>query len=173
MLCTHRQNSADLRPRDQEYWKWVETDGAEDAYGRTMTRFISACVRSQSGPRTSNNSCKLPLTPEQIKLTAELMNCLEINRNQPTEDEMQDLIGHLQSLFFSLTTNPPTGARDKQFSCPVQCFIAACSYNEDDTFKLPSSMTSMLAHWQFLLRATGLYGADLAASDDGTDTVLR
>ena len=92
--------------------------------------------------------------------------------DQPTKAEIQDIVSHLQTLFFSLATNN-AGANDKQFSCPVQCFIAACSYNEDDTFKQASSMTSMLAHWQFMLRATGLYGADLAAATDGPDTVLR
>ena len=72
-----------------------------------------------------------------------------------------------QKLFFSLVTNTAPAVADNQFSCPVQCFIAARSYNEDDTFKSPHSITSTLAQWQFLLRATGLYEAYLNAHNEG------
>jgi hypothetical protein len=69
------------------------------------------------------------------------------------------LINSLQEFFFLSVTNPNKGAEDKQFTCPVQVFLACFGYNEDDTFKMPSEVTSHLAGWQYLLRCTALFQA--------------
>jgi len=37
--------------------------------------------------------------------------------------------------------------------------MACFGYREDDTFKTPPEVTTMLAHWKFLLRCTALYYA--------------
>ena len=91
----------------------------------------------------------------------------------PTEDQAAECAGSLQKLFFSLVTNVTADTSDHQFSCPVQCFIAACSYNIDDTFKPSTSMTSMLAQWQFMLRATGLYAAHLDVVNQRAESILQ
>ena len=81
------------------------------------------------------------MTTPQIQLIGDLITCLY---DFATGKDLDDLVGHHQELFFSLVTDNTTGADDKQFHCPVQCFIAAYSYNEDDTFKLPAGMTPMV-----------------------------
>ncbi|KAF9780644.1 hypothetical protein BJ322DRAFT_1112646 [Thelephora terrestris] len=155
-----------LATADDAYWQWVESDGAENNYTRTLTRFVAGCIRTHQHPGAS---CQLPLTTEQQNLTQEL--CQRINRAQRPQDVTDDLVEGLQSLFFACVTRRSPDAEDKQFQCPVQCFIAAYSYNPDDTFKPPSSMTSLLANWQFLLRATAMYQACLVSRQE-TCTML-
>ena len=92
--------------------------------------------------------------------------------NQSAQEELDDLVLCNQRLFFSLVMDNTTSADDNQFCCPVQCFIAACSYNEDDTFKCSNGMTSMLAQWQLLLQVTGLYAADLSVAVGITNSIL-
>jgi hypothetical protein len=99
--------------------------------------------------------------------------CLKKSSKQPEKEEMEDLVYHMQQLFFSLTSTTNAAANEKQFSCPVQCFLAACSYNRDDTFKSPKGMTSMLAQWQFMLRATALLAADLSTKGGDSNSVFR
>ena len=113
------------------------------------------------------------MTAYQLDLVATLSNDLQSCQYPLRDHEVESLVAQLQSLFFSLVTNTNSVVVDNQFSCPVQCFIAASSYNNDDTFKAPHSITSILAQWQFLLRATGLYGAHLFTKGSGNVSILE
>jgi hypothetical protein len=130
---------------------------------RTLTRFIAACIRSQALPA---GGCKLPLTGQQTKIARSLLERLRQSGGEATEELQRDL----QSLLFACATDPDAQVHGETFSCPIQCFIAASSYNEDDTFKPPAGMTTILAQWQFLLRATALCEAKESPSggDSGT-----
>jgi hypothetical protein len=137
---------------------------------RTLTRFIAGCIRSCS---RADDSCKFPLTPEQTELATQLLSYLQ-NVHAPLRpaDVPDDLVQGLQSLLFACVTRRRITAGDEQFHCPVQCFIASYSYNDDDTFKRPHSMTTLLANWQFLLRATALYEAKAAVSSGRSETMV-
>jgi hypothetical protein len=142
----------------------VETTATEDSYTKTLTRFVAACIRSS---RRSSQRCRLPLTEDQRKAATSLSRSLEKSpalidpKNVPIP-----LLREVQAFFFDCVTKRSPEAEDQQFSCPVQCYIAAYSFNKDNTFKLPHDLTSLLANWQYLLRATALYEAKLAHSDE-------
>ena len=169
-LMSLLKGPTDRKHRDDSYWNWVETDEAEDAYTRTLTSFIAACTRSQN---RGDDRCRLPLNVHQLGLIATLSDTLQSCQYPLKDHELESLVTQQQELFFSLVTNTNSTAADNQFACPVQCFIAAGSYNGDDTFKAPHSMTSILAQWQFLLRATGLYGAHLHTKAGGSMSILQ
>ena len=71
----------------------------------------------------------------------------------------QTLLNTLQEYFFLIVTRCAKAASDKRFTCPLQVYLACFGYNEDDTFKPPSQVTTLLANWQYLLRCTALYQA--------------
>lgn len=62
---------------------------------------------------------------------------------------------------------------DKKFSTSMQVFMACFGYKEDDTFKTPSEVTSVLAQWHFLLRCIALYYAAEASKKDKTTTAFE
>ena len=131
---------------------------------QTLTQFVAGCIQSYKCPSAS---CQLPLTTEQEDLVLELLW-----RLQRSQDVTDDLVEGLQSLFFACVTRRSPDAEDKQFCCPVQCFIATCNYNPDDTFKPPSSTTSLLANWQFLLQATAMYQACLVSRGENCTMLM-
>jgi hypothetical protein len=76
--------------------------------------------------------------------------------------EEENAILKLQEFFFAAVTDSTQASQDNLFECPVQAYIACFAYNEDDTFKMASEITSMLAQWKYLLRCTALYHANLS-----------
>lgn len=160
--------------RNNEYWKWVEKDATEDSYARTLATFVGAGIRSAFRDETR---CRLPLT-ETFKTQALLLyNALERSTIavpvpvDGTKDKIavpRPLIDLLQDFFFSCVTATVDVAADKKFSTPVQVYMACFGYRKDDTFKAPSEVTSVLAKWQFLLRATALYHAASLSERDSS-----
>lgn len=92
--------------------------------------------------------------------------------NFPDTDVPKSLLDNLQEYFFLTVTTVIKSAHDEKFTCPVQVYLACFGYNEDDTFKLPSQLTSPLANWQYLLRCTALYEANRLVESRAVDSVL-
>ena len=82
------------------------------------------------------------------------------------------LIVKLQEYFFLSITTVIKSAKDEKFTCPVQVYLACYGYNDDDTFKAPSELTSQLAGWQYLLRCTALFQANRLLKLKKVDSVL-
>lgn len=83
------------------------------------------------------------------------------------------LLNSFQEYFFLSVTSVVKNAQDTQFACPVEAFLACFGYNEDDTFKMPSEVTSHLAGWQYLLRCTALFEAVRLHNSGKAQSVLR
>jgi len=79
----------------------------------------------------------------------------------------------LQEFFFAAITDSISESQDDQFRCPVQAYVACFAYNGDDTFKLASGMTPMLAQWEFLIRCTVLFAGHQTAEDKSVESVVR
>lgn len=162
----------------------MEKDSTKDSYRGTLTRFIAAALRSIGRAEVR---CRLPLTEdikvEARKLLGELKKYQEIvkavveetprGRPPPTVEVPDTLTRQLQHLFFRCVTGMVEEAEDERFRCPVQVYMACYGYNEDDTFRTPPEVTSVLAVWQFLLRGTALYESWVTAEADETTSALR
>jgi len=134
---------------------------------------VAAGIRSV---HRSETRCRLPLTEELKTKAMKLYRGLEAFKNQPPEREgdyaaaevPEQLIELLQDYFFTCVTGMVKEAMDETFATPVQAYMACFGYREDDTFKTPPEVTSVLAQWQYLLRCTALYHATARSKRDKT-----
>jgi len=189
--------NVDCSPRDRTRWKWIEQYDTELAYARTLTRFVAAGLRSlYRGER----ECRLPLTDLLDKAARNLLQALEGYQpdihvpeqaivSEISSDDVADsekaripkppvkpvpisVIETLQEYFFLSVTTGIKNVEDEKFKCPVQVYLACYGYNEDDTFKVPSEITSQLANWQYLLRCTALFEATMLGNSGKTNSVF-
>jgi hypothetical protein len=149
-------------------------------YGRTLTKFAAAAIRSLS--RLGNDRFKLPLNEVLLSAVDDLKLALQKLPWDSTTDELTDLptgsepkelptdemvaVSALQRFFFTAMTGTIDGSTMDRFKCPALTYIACFAYNPDDTFKGASEVTSLLANWKFLLRSTALFEARTKHSDD-------
>lgn len=140
---------------------------------RTLVRFVAAGIRSVNRDQAR---CRLPLTEDLEVKARELYEALaRFDRRVEASERAKALEGlvHLfQDFFFRCVTEMVKEAEDEKFKCPVQVFMACFAYNEDDTFKTPSEVTSVLAQWQYLLRCTALHHAATLAKKDETVSAI-
>jgi hypothetical protein len=125
-----------------------------------LARFAAAGVRSLY---REESQCRIPLTEEPKQAALELFEELQSYSpgTSPVEGSVPtSLLDTLQRYFFLTVTTKIVSAHEEKFACPVQVYLACFGYNEDDTFKAPSQVTSLLANWQYLLRCTALYEAN-------------
>jgi hypothetical protein len=153
--------------------------------------FVAAGLRSLD---LDESSCRLPLTDSLRTAAQTLLKNLEAYANAPSTpsgppnddddsptftnkrfrfDLPSSLLSSFQEYFFLSVTSSTKSAEDKQFACPVQVFLACFGYNKDDTFKMPSEVTSHLAGWQYLLRCTALFQAVQLERSKKVDSALR
>jgi hypothetical protein len=140
-------------------------------YGRTLTTFSAAAIRSRL---RLDGRFKLPLDSMVVSKVEALVQALERVSHGPTDDgseltelpktadpvelapEDSEAVLALQDFFFSAVTGTVDGSTMDRFKCPVLSYIACFAYQPDDTFKTASDITPALAIWKFLLRATAL-----------------
>lgn len=187
-------------PRDDGRWKWVEKKATELAYGGTLTRFVAAGLRSLSRgsgrcrlPLSENlkeaalNLLKAlkdhgagssPSGPLHIPTDWPDVFEDQVEAEVPTSavgpkpDVLASPVRELQEYFFLSVTSMVEVAKDKKFQCPVQVYLACFGYNNDDTFKTPSEVTSQLANWQYLLRCTALFQVNLLSKLEKVGSIL-
>jgi hypothetical protein len=162
-------------------------------YRAIFTRFVAAGLRSLS---RGQERCRLPLTDDLKQAARELLDHLQAYAQAPSAPPVPSeghsdgdkhpsevkrskivvpppLLHSLHTFFFLCVTSVIKGTQDSKFKCPVQVFLACFGYNEDDTFKMPSELTSHLAGWQYLLRCAALYEAVSLEESGRVDSVFR
>jgi hypothetical protein len=181
--------------RDRGRWTWVEKDTSGDSYAQTLTRFVAASIRTF---RWGGDIYRLPLPETFRKKVGAIFEALESipprkqgkkKRSSKSHDsepvtkltseppelapELEAAVRRVQEFFFAAVTDTVKESQDDQFKCPVLAYIACYSYNGDDTFKIASQVTSMLAQWQFILRCTALYHGHMSAEADKSTSVIQ
>jgi hypothetical protein len=154
----------------------VDTFSKHREYGRTVTKFSAAIVRSLL-TRADKERFKLPVNGTvALKVNALVLALDKVPfPTQTDESELKELpktdglvqltsedleaVLALQDLFFSAVTGTIDGSTMDRFKCPVLSYVACFAYQPDDTFLTASEITPMLAIWKFLLRATALFEA--------------
>lgn len=152
----------------------METDTSGDRYANTVTRYAAAAIRSLG---RSTDRLRLPLPKSTEDRTRELLEALESlpprphpgrkNPDAKITPPEQEAVVKLQDFFFSSVVDSVEESQQNRFKCPVSTYTACFAYNEDDTWKVAIQVTSMLAQWSFLLRATALFNAMLESTRGG------
>ena len=153
----------------------MEKAETQESYARTLAKFAAALIQSLDRDETR---FRLPLTngvsedARSLLAALESLPCGEKQKEKPSEGKKGEIpsiqeedLSHakkkavraLQRLFLSAVTDSIKESQGNRFKCPVLAYIACFAYNSDDTFKVPFQLTSVLAHWQYLLRCTALY----------------
>jgi len=152
----------------------MQQDETGEHYASTLTRFAAAAIRSAS---RGAGRLRLPLPESTKSKTNELIEALKVlprpkpssatdSETKATLEEKKAVL-KLQEFFFSAVVDSVAESQKNRFKCPVLTYTACFAYNEDDTWKLAPQVTSMLAQWSFLLRATALSYAIRESKDQG------
>lgn len=98
---------------------------------------------------------KFPLRKEQVKLAQDLFNQIEAKG---------DLQASIHKFSLSLFSTPPISKDINRWKCPLLCYLAVDNLRDDGNFKEAHHLTSILAHWEYIIRGVCLYEAKETAS---------
>lgn len=142
----------------------------EESYARTLTRFASAAIRTLYREKSRFHLRLRENIQDKARDLFEALDSLSSKKSQELE---KNAVIKLQEFFFAAVTDSVKESQDDRFKCPVLTYIACFAYNKDDTFKLPSQVTSMLAQWEFLLRCTAIYHGHMSFKAKKSESVVR
>lgn len=126
-------------------WKLLNSDESLHKYSLSLTRFLLSILRSL----TSNPSDFIYPLEEDQKVVA-----IELHAKASLPGSIVKLVHAFCLLLFR---QPSIVKSLEKWSCPLLCYFAAQNMREDGSFSDAHHITSELAHWEYLMRATTLY----------------